>query len=201
MCVLWLLKYTFRVPNINSSKDPLFSLSSFLYLITLIILKIITFICAMNESCFHSLHFLSSLITVNDSFMENKKQKNKGLKLALSWKVVHDLGINRKFFFLELNIKHLSVLLFRRHFRSQGIFDIFTWCINLFSRQHKDLDSSIVIQCRITWTGMEAGQLLQQPREARGKSGCGGRGWGGIHVLCFYYVPRTVLNASHKLYK
>ena len=100
MYALWLVKYTFRVPNKNSPKDLLSSLPFFLYLIMIIILKIlITFICATEESCFHSLYFLSNLITVNSPFMEQQnKTKSKGLQLALSWKEGYNQGINGESF-------------------------------------------------------------------------------------------------------
>lgn len=82
----------------------------------------------MEESCFHSLYFLSSLVTINDSFME-KQNKTKKQRIAASSELkssVQSRNKLRKFFFSGINIKQQSVLFFSRHFRRQGISDSLT---------------------------------------------------------------------------
>lgn len=61
-------------PNKNNYKDLLSSLPFFLYLIIIIVFKIITFQYTMEESCFHSPYFLSSLIIINGCSWKTNKQ-------------------------------------------------------------------------------------------------------------------------------
>lgn len=100
------------------------------------------------------------------------------------------------FFFLEVNIKKQSALFFKRHFRSQGIFDIFIWWTKLFSGPPKGPKSSIMVQVRKTWVGNGScgshSNNLMRPEEKAG-------GGVGADVLSFNSMPGTVLNTFHKL--
>ena len=138
---------------------------------------------------------LPELLDNYEWFVSGKtKQQKRRIAASSKLKTAQSRNKLRIFFFLGVNIKQQSVLFFRRHFRSRDLWYLYLTIICFQTTQRPRVKCSGPMQDCMDgngcWAAMQTTSWGPRKRQKLG---------GGVHVLRFYYMPRTVLNTSHKL--